>query len=323
MVASHDLPSRFRFLFDALPNGVMVVDSTGRIIQLNAQAEKMFGYFEEELIGQSIEVVVPVRFRRRHTELRKKFSAPRQMRPMGTGHEFFAVRKDGSEFPVEIGLSRTTADRRDIVLATIVDISERKRIADRNEVYDNARRRVQVCQQLGMPAAVLRQDGHVILTNQLFKQLHSQFLLRGEQIEVADPTENELFKRELSSLDRRNIDEIVYSYPIPASHDYPALICHLLPMESSFGNTFGILVVTTLNRADMPSTNVTQRLFSLTPAEARVAVLIGSGLSPREAATKLGISEGNVRTTLKHVFGKVGVSRQSELAVLLTTLALG
>jgi DNA-binding CsgD family transcriptional regulator len=65
-----------------------------------------------------------------------------------------------------------------------------------------------------------------------------------------------------------------------------------------------------------------ERLFGLTPAEARVAALIGSGLSPRQAAEKLGISEGNVRTTLKHVFTKVGVSRQSELAVLLTKLAL-
>jgi DNA-binding CsgD family transcriptional regulator len=65
-----------------------------------------------------------------------------------------------------------------------------------------------------------------------------------------------------------------------------------------------------------------QSLFGLAPAEARVATLIGSGLSPRQTAEKLGISVGNVRTTLQHVFTKVGVSRQSELAVLLTKLTL-
>jgi DNA-binding CsgD family transcriptional regulator len=72
----------------------------------------------------------------------------------------------------------------------------------------------------------------------------------------------------------------------------------------------------------MPSADLVQGLFALAPAEARVAALIGSGLSPRQAAKQLGISEGNVRTALKHVFGKVGVTRQNELAVLLTKLAL-
>lgn len=322
MVASHDVTRQFRTLFEAAPIGVMAVDAAGCIIQFNVQIEKMFGYSREELIGQTVEILVPVRFRRRHAELRKNYTATRQMRLMGTGRDLVAVRKDGSEFPVEIGINHTATDLGDIVVASIADISERKRIADKNDLYDNARRKVQVCQQLGMPAAVLRQDGHVVLTNQLFKELHSQFILRHDKVEVGDAMQNELFKQELASLDRRNEDEIVYSCPIPASHDCPPLIFHLLPMESSFGATFGILVVTMLGGIDAPSVNTAQRLFALTPAEARVAVQIGSGLSPRQVAEKLGISEGNVRTTLKHVFAKIGVSRQSELAVLLTTLAL-
>ena len=93
-------------------------------------------------------------------------------------------------------------------------------------------------------------------------------------------------------------------------------------MEGSFGSTLGILIVTMLDALDVPSSELVERLFALTSAEARVAALIGSGLSPRQAAEKLGISEGTVRTTLKHVFTKVGVSRQSELAVLLTKLTL-
>jgi DNA-binding CsgD family transcriptional regulator len=209
-----------------------------------------------------------------------------------------------------------------VVVATIVDITERKRAADKKNAHERMQERVQVCQQLGMPAAVLREDGRAVVMNPLFKELHSQFVFNGDRIEIADPTANEFFKQQLASLDRRNRDKIVYSSPVLAADGYPPLIFHLLPMEGSFGSTFGILVVTTLDTRDVPSTNLVERLFALTPAEARVAALIGSGLSPRQAAEKLGISEGTVRTVLKHVFTKVGVSRQSELAVVLTKLTL-
>jgi DNA-binding CsgD family transcriptional regulator len=80
--------------------------------------------------------------------------------------------------------------------------------------------------------------------------------------------------------------------------------------------------VTTVDAADIPSADLAQRLFALTPAEARIAVLVGAGVSPRQAAMQLGISEGNLRTALKRVFAKIGVSRQSELATLLAKLRL-
>jgi PAS domain S-box-containing protein len=313
---------QFRMLFEAAPNGVMAVDAAGCIIQLNAQIEKMFGYSRAELIGRPTEVLVPVRFRQGHAGQRKKFAATPQMRLMGTGRDFLGERKDGSEFPVEVGLNSMATSMGNVVVATIVDITERKRAADETTVHERVQERVQVCQQLGMPAAVLRQDGRAVLTNPLFKDLHSQLVFNGDRIEIADPTANELFKQELASLDRRNRDKVVYSNPVMAADGHTPLIFHLLPMKGSFGSTFGILIVTTLNPSEVPLTNLVERLFGLTPAEARVAALIGSGLSPRQAAEKLGISEGNVRTTLKHVFTKVGVSRQSELAVLLTKLAL-
>ncbi len=322
MTANRDLNDQFRILFEAAPNGVMAVDATGHIIQLNTQMEKMFGYSREELIGHLAEVLVPVRFRKKHAGLRKKFTAAPQMRPMGMGRDLLGVRKDGCEFPVEVGLNSMATNTGNVVVVTIVDITERKRAAGDNVIYENARNRVQVCQQLGMPAAVLQQDGRAIVTNPLFKDLHSQFVLRGDQVEIADPTENEVFKRELASLDHRNHDEIVYSCPVPAAQGYPPLIFHLLPMESCFGSTLGLLVLTTLDALDLPLADLARRLFALNPAEARVAALICGGLSPRHAAEKLDISEGNVRTTLKHVFTKVGISRQSELAILLTKLAL-
>jgi PAS domain S-box-containing protein len=322
MAASRALNDRFRMLFEAAPNGVIAFDAAGCIILLNAQVEKMFGYTRAELIGRPTEVLVPVRFQQGHAGLRKKFAAAPQIRPMGTGRDLLGARKDGSEFLVEVGLNSMATSMGNVVVATIVDITERKRAADEKNVHERAQERVQICQQLGMPAAVLRQDGRAVFTNPLFKELHSQFVFNGDWIEIADPTANEFFKQQLASLDRRNRDKIVYSSPVLAADGYPPLIFHLLPMEGSFGSTLGILVVTTLDALYVPSTNLVERLFALTSAEARVAVLIGSGLSPRQAAEKLGISEGTVRTTLKHVFTKAGVSRQSELAVLLTKLTL-
>jgi PAS domain S-box-containing protein len=309
-------------LFEAAPNGVMAVDAAGCIILLNAQMEKMFGYSREELIGRPVEVLVPVRFQQRHAGLRKKFSAAPQMRPMGTGRDLVGARKDGSEFAVEIGFNPTAAGMGDIVIATVVDITERKRAAEEENAHEHEQENVQLFQQLGMPAAVLQHDGQVLLVNPLFKELHSQFKFRGDRIEFANPMANQFLKRELACLDRRSCDKFVGPTPVLTVDGYPPLIFHLLPMKGSFGSTLGVLVVTKLGATGVPSSDLVQRLFALAPAEARVATLIGSGLSPRQAAKNLGISEETVRTTLKHVFTKVGVSRQSELAVLLTKLTL-
>src|SRR3990172_9434360 len=193
MVERERPEEQFRVLFEAAPNGVMAVDAAGCIVLLNAQVEKMFGYSREELIGRPVEVLVPVRFRRGHAGLRKSFAAVPQMRPMGTGLDLLAARKDGSEFPVEVGLNSTDTSMGNVVVATIVDVTERKRAAEEENLLEYAREKVQVCQQLGMPAAVLRHDGRVLLQNSLSKELLSQFVLRGDRIELSDTTANELF----------------------------------------------------------------------------------------------------------------------------------
>lgn len=172
-----------------------------------------------------------------------------------------------------------------------------------------------------MPAAVLQRDGRVLLLNPLLKKLRSQFVLKDDRIKLSDAMANERFLQAVACLDTADTDQIVRSIPVLAADDHPPLIFHLLPMKGSLGTTFGILVVTTLGTLGEPSNHLVQSLFALARAEARVAALIGSGLSPRQAAKQLGISEGNVRTTLQHVFGKIGVSRQNELAVLLAKLA--
>ena len=322
MPANHDLNDQFQMLFETARNGVIAVDAAGCIIQVNSQVEKMFGHLRAELIGRTVEALVPARLRRRHAGLRKTFAANPLMRMMGTGRELIGARKDGSEFAVEIGLNPTTTSMGGIVIATVVDVTERKRTAEEETLLGQARENVQLCQQLGTPAAALQQDRRVLFVNPLFKELHSQFVLKGDRIEVANLVANEFLKQELACLDRRNGDNIESSPPVPAADGYPPLIFHLHTMKGSFGNRLGVLVVTKLGATGVPSSNLVQRLFALAPAEARVATLIGTGLSPRQAAKQLAISVGTVRTTLKHVFSKAGVTRQSELAILLTRLAL-
>ena len=118
-------------LFEADPNGILLVDCSGRIDMLNAQGAKLFGYDREELTGQRVDMLVPARFRGHHATLRAGFAAQPSMRAMGAGRDLYGLRKDGTEFPIEIGLSPFASDGAQMVQAVIVDITERKRAEER------------------------------------------------------------------------------------------------------------------------------------------------------------------------------------------------
>jgi PAS domain S-box-containing protein len=120
--------ARFRLLADATQNGLIMVAADGRIMLVNRQAETLFGYRQGELIGQTIEHLVPARFRNRHQVDRVAFVADPQARSMGAGRDLFGLRQDGSEFPIEIGLSPIDTAEGRLTLASIIDITERKRI---------------------------------------------------------------------------------------------------------------------------------------------------------------------------------------------------
>lgn len=118
---------RFRMAVESAPNAMVMVNAEGDIVLVNAQTEKLFGYGREELLGRSVEILVPRRFRDRHPGYRGGFFAQPQARAMGAGRDLYGVRKDGTEVPVEIGLNPIRTDEGEFVLAAIVDITERKR----------------------------------------------------------------------------------------------------------------------------------------------------------------------------------------------------
>jgi len=105
---------------------VEVVDQEGTIVLVNTQTELLFGYTRDELLGAQIDILVPNRFRHSHPGLRTGFIHNPKARPMGAGRDLYALRKDGSQFPVEIGLNPITTDDGLFVVSAIVDITERK-----------------------------------------------------------------------------------------------------------------------------------------------------------------------------------------------------
>jgi PAS domain S-box-containing protein len=146
-------PTRDEFsaLFEHAPNGVVVMDSDGLIALLNVQIESMFGYGRDELVGRSLEMLVPARFRSGHSEFRQGYLRSPATRPMGAGRTLFARRKDGSEFAIEVGLNPISTRAGSLVIATVVDITERLRsegqLAEVLAEHDDLRRRLMQAQE--------------------------------------------------------------------------------------------------------------------------------------------------------------------------------
>ncbi len=156
------LSGMFHAIVEAAPNAIVMADAAGKIVLVNRQTEKAFGYSRSELLGQPVEQLLPTRFRRRHTAFREAYQHHPETRPMGAGRDLHGRRKDGAEFPVEVGLTPVETDAGPMTLAMIIDISERKHLEEERlrleeqvlEVSENEQRRIgqdlhdDLCQQL-------------------------------------------------------------------------------------------------------------------------------------------------------------------------------
>lgn len=169
-----------RLAFEASPDGMIVIDRKGKIVFVNSSIEALFGYQREELLGQEVEILVPERFRRQHPQLRNHYLEAPQTRAMGSGRELYGRHRDGREFPVEIGLNSIDGVNTPLVLAVIIDITERLRAQEMMRLAVEA-----------APNGMIISDGEgrITMVNSLTENMfgYSREELIGQEVSILVP----------------------------------------------------------------------------------------------------------------------------------------
>lgn len=171
---------RFQRVVEYSPSAMVMVNPSGLIEMVNTQTERMFGYSRAEILGQTVECLLPNRFRQQHPAMRQAFFHHPSPRPMGAGRELYGLHRDGSEFPIEIGLNPIETDAGMMVLSVIVDISARKRLEQRFR---------QVVQEAPNAMIMVNAEGRIMLFNRQAEQTfgYEQHQMIGQLMELLVP----------------------------------------------------------------------------------------------------------------------------------------
>jgi DNA-binding CsgD family transcriptional regulator len=193
---------------------------------------------------------------------------------------------------------------------------------------ERARGMTQALDTVGIPAAVLRSTGTMFIANEQFHKLMPAIVQdRRERIRLSDTNADVLLANALAQFGPKHDSGPSRSIPVAAKENTPPLIFHLVPVKGAardiFSRGIALLIGTPIDRAAVPTAEVLQGLFDLTPAEARVARGVAQGKTLEAIAIQYGISRETVRTQLASVLAKTGMSRQAELVALLAGKAFG
>ncbi len=155
--------AEYEHLLQSLPNGLILVDGRGKIVHVNAQMESMFGFRKEELVGRSLEILMPERFRAGHRRHVANYLDSPRIRPMGSGLELFGLKKDGTEFPVDISLSTLSTRNGLLAMAVVRDITEQKNAEHKIDLSFQIQRTISSILKISLePVPLEEQLSHVL-----------------------------------------------------------------------------------------------------------------------------------------------------------------
>jgi PAS domain S-box-containing protein len=196
-------PSHLTSLFENATEGIILTNNTGNIVLVNPAAQKMFGYSADEIIGQSVDTLIPQKFSHKHKDLRNNFYQHPQNREMGHGRDLYARRKDGTDMPVEVSLSHYKKDGDLFVIAFIIDITQRKKI-ENNIIMQQ--------KELEQMTSDMRR-----LNTQLEAKVEERTLILKEALKKLEESQHELSEA-LSN--EKQLNEIKSRFVSMASHEF-------------------------------------------------------------------------------------------------------
>ncbi len=178
--AALQVAERNRTMLESAPDAMLIVSDYGRILMVNTQTEKLFGYSRAEMLGYKVEMLLPERFRDRHMQYRTTYFANPTARSMGSGLEFHGLRKDGTEFPIEISLNPVETPSGTIVTAAICDLTVRKRSEDKFRA---------LLESAPDAMVIVGTDGRISLVNAQTEKLfgYERAELLGNKVEMMVP----------------------------------------------------------------------------------------------------------------------------------------
>jgi formate hydrogenlyase transcriptional activator len=268
----------FEQFFESSPDGVLVVNSEGRITRVNAQTEEMFGYGRTELQGKPIETLVPDRFRKAHTRDRDQYQTEPRLRAMGAGRDLFAKRKDGSEFPVEIMLSPIKSSEGTVILSVVRDITRRKQAEDALRTSEE-----QLQSILDNSTTVIYMkdlEGRYLRVNRHFEELY-----KIEKGQAKGKTDFDLFPKSMAENLRANDHKVLETL---APLEFEEVVSHTggihtyisikVPLFDPWGRPYAVAGI---------STDITERKKAEEALLLEISTVLLSNLDVRELFTAI------------------------------------